>query len=508
LENPVILHISDLHHGPFHDAQAPKASVHASEDWRNRTLDALIDCVQEIQPRPNLLCVTGDLTWEGSPPQFEEAVGVLVRIAQELSVDPRIHVATVPGNHDISGPLFEVSPEYELYSYARFCVLLSGGVQTRMAAPSDPEQAFDVRDLTDDFNLVVLGLNSCVGRGRPGKRRGGLGTLQIQRAARLARDVLGRKFETAVKLVLMHHNPVADEEGKAFPGCKSALDDIHNELRPAVILHGHRHTSFDTEIASIRVFGTRSLGVCTRYRPEGEAIGFEIVELPTVSDVSGGHGPQIALRRYRLDFEKHRWLPEVLQGADAHGRVFLTFAQELAPRDLLRYYEMTGTKPGATAVSVLLLDESRERFWLMRSPKLGVWLCPGDTLAPGEMMHVAARRVVLAKVGCGVTLLTPPHDVGDDTPMDAHHHLVPCPVFAVVESQYAAKYGEFPYRCDFYYVGVVSGEPRPTKERPGRWYTYEQLAREAADPATQTTFPSDLPQVISALLRILKGTER
>jgi 3',5'-cyclic AMP phosphodiesterase CpdA len=82
-----ILHISDLHFGPFY---VPAAG------------DALLRAVEGMQA--DVIVASGDFTQRAKPEQFAAARDFLAAL-------PRVPLVVVPGNHDV--PLYRVIERVE-----------------------------------------------------------------------------------------------------------------------------------------------------------------------------------------------------------------------------------------------------------------------------------------------------------------------------------------------------------------------------------------------------------
>lgn len=106
----VILHISDLHFSATCDKQA--------QANRDLLFDGLLTRLKSIEVdwRPTLVCVTGDITDKGNPKGFNDAADWLKRLANELKIDIERFFLS-PGNHDcvrdkqICPPLVPSTPE-------------------------------------------------------------------------------------------------------------------------------------------------------------------------------------------------------------------------------------------------------------------------------------------------------------------------------------------------------------------------------------------------------------
>jgi len=89
----VILHISDLHFSATCDDQA--------QANRDLLFDGLLTKLKSIEVdwRPTLVCITGDITDKGQSKGFDDAAKWLKTLSQELNVDIESFLIA-PGNHD------------------------------------------------------------------------------------------------------------------------------------------------------------------------------------------------------------------------------------------------------------------------------------------------------------------------------------------------------------------------------------------------------------------------
>lgn len=90
----VILHLSDLH---FHGNESCQNSID-----RRGVFDALINEMKSLDEgwRPNVVCITGDITYQNEPTGYEEAIKWLNKLLQQLSIEKE-GVFVCPGNHDV-----------------------------------------------------------------------------------------------------------------------------------------------------------------------------------------------------------------------------------------------------------------------------------------------------------------------------------------------------------------------------------------------------------------------
>ena len=103
-EELTVLHLSDLHFGAEHGfggaGRTPGDRKHESLIGRlHEDLSKLADGEHALWP--DLVVVTGDLTQQGLPDEFQQAMDFLEELVEVVDL-PRHRLAVVPGNHDIN----------------------------------------------------------------------------------------------------------------------------------------------------------------------------------------------------------------------------------------------------------------------------------------------------------------------------------------------------------------------------------------------------------------------
>ena len=122
---PTILHLTDLHFGCVGDP--------ARRNDRAIVLEGLLKKAKQIERKPEVLCITGDLGWKGPLSDYTACKDWLLRLisALELSVEDLI---LCPGNHDrhrarITRPGTTAEADYALEH------LLENGEDSYLAKP-------------------------------------------------------------------------------------------------------------------------------------------------------------------------------------------------------------------------------------------------------------------------------------------------------------------------------------------------------------------------------------
>jgi 3',5'-cyclic AMP phosphodiesterase CpdA len=192
-----VLHISDLHFGPFF---VPEVAT------------ALLDRVQELPA--DILINSGDYTQRAKREQFEEARNFTARL-------PRIPRIDIPGNHDV--------PLYRIFE--------------RLFAPYNLYKEYISKDLdmvVRHDKAVIVALNSTA----PLRAivNGRVHSWQLDLCARAFQDVP----DGVLRIVVAHHHfaPAPDYEGsQVMPKAKRAIDRF-TELKVDLVLGGHLHRAY------------------------------------------------------------------------------------------------------------------------------------------------------------------------------------------------------------------------------------------------------------------------
>ena len=192
-----LLHISDLHFGPY---------------YVQRVGEALLDIAPQLHP--DLIVASGDFTQRAKPEQFEAARDFLAAL-------PDVPRLVVPGNHDI--PLYRVF-ERLLDPYRHYSQYISEKLDQVLRVP----------------RADIVGLNSAapyqaVTNGRISRR-------QLEFCA----QAFAEAPEDTVRIVVAHHHlaPAPDYEGgDVMPRAKRAID-CFTRFGVELVLGGHLHRAY------------------------------------------------------------------------------------------------------------------------------------------------------------------------------------------------------------------------------------------------------------------------
>lgn len=192
-----LLHISDLHFGPFFEPAVAEALL-----------------LSAARLKPDVIVASGDFTQRAKPEEFAAARAFLDRL-------PRVPLVTTPGNHDV--PLYRLL-ERLASPYRLYCQHISS----------------ELDSVYRDSNLVIVSLNST----KP-LRAITNGRLSRQQLA-FCEKSLRETPEGALKVVVAHHHfaPAPDYDGgQVMPRAQRALDRF-SELKVDLILGGHLHRAY------------------------------------------------------------------------------------------------------------------------------------------------------------------------------------------------------------------------------------------------------------------------
>ena len=282
IKPPAILHMSDIHFGPFHalSSELPLESL----------LFPLFEDI-EREGEIDLIVITGDFSSVGAQEEFDRAKEFLWRVAERLDV-PLDRFIFVPGNHDIyrneeSGRRF--------VKYIEFLKLFYGGL-------SDPGEVFksygDLFDeshgglswdsrkhseeslysvsVYDDLQIVVIGLNSVVSAEEKNWDSGRIENSQLLRVDHELNKLRPPRSHY-FRIAAFHHHlfvvPSFTSEGEPERVVRNQGLLLRHLIsnRVKLVLHGHTHYSIgykylpyyldgnENKAKPIHVFGTGTL---------------------------------------------------------------------------------------------------------------------------------------------------------------------------------------------------------------------------------------------------------
>lgn len=209
-----ILHISDVHFGPYYLPHVGEALLRAAEELS-----------------PDMVVASGDFTQRAKPQEFADAAAFL----EALPSVPRI---VTPGNHDV--PLYRVWERlFDPYRYYR-------------------EYISDELNTVAEFeHAVFVSLNSSAPHSAI--TNGWISSEQLDFAA----EALRRIDPAKARIVVAHHHfaPAPDyDRGAIMPKARRALDRF-GQLKVDMILGGHLHRAYIGNSLDVYAGGNREHGI-------------------------------------------------------------------------------------------------------------------------------------------------------------------------------------------------------------------------------------------------------
>lgn len=313
-----VLHVSDTQFGAHHrhGAEGVTEQDRTYSSLAARLLADVKRLREERGVSPDLVVASGDLAEWARPAEFDQFYDFLTELASGLGLS-RSRVAMVPGNHDVNwkkceayflncqGDDTEPVPPYwpKWEPYAQMFTRFYDGVPGVSFARDQPWTLFEVPEL----KTVIAGLDSTMAEShRDEDHYGYCGEAQLRA---FAERLSAFEREGWLRIGVMHHNPVIDNEGDdAFLRDRAAFREI---LAPRLhlLLHGHTHQgrveSFGPDALPVLCSG--SAGVRQSARPDDVPNQYQLVEITRT-------GLRVHGRRYNPD--RLRWEADTAIGRD------------------------------------------------------------------------------------------------------------------------------------------------------------------------------------------------
>lgn len=308
-------------HYPAHYEQSPSvrllwlSDVHCSIDGEHAFPTTADEAASPLGPRIEQACrdhgvtdlagliLSGDLAWKADPAEFEQARQIAAHLQHWASLE-RYQVAVCPGNHDVA---FSTTPWVKNSTVARSEAVARAGYEefySKMFYMSPNEFLTCGRRflLGGAVPVEIVCLNSSflgqqagmfVGHGFVGERQ--LRDAAEQMGWDAARDVGGPR---PLRVVVVHHHllPVTFREAPGAGWTYSVMLDAEALTRwiarygVQVVLHGHMHTPFYSQVTRrasfqadessrhrFHVFGMGSSGVHQRHWGEIKGNAFAVL---------------------------------------------------------------------------------------------------------------------------------------------------------------------------------------------------------------------------------------
>jgi 3',5'-cyclic AMP phosphodiesterase CpdA/AAA+ ATPase superfamily predicted ATPase len=312
-----LVHISDLHFGSNHYFDnLPISGDHVPEADKPSLQKYIIESLSQSYALGDFLAVTGDLTQMALTPEFNKAAVFITAVAQSLSGGVSgwsKNIAIVPGNHDVNWDMKRADPEarYAGFTpYIRFRNSLGLSIDNQV----EPERLYEVHNLIDKWNCIIVGFNSCVLEG-PDDHRGYIGESQFQNALEEVNALC--QNTKPLKIAMLHHHliPVDSLEANTRKPDYILQDAgyIKSELLRNnfnIVLHGHRHHGHEEQInqsgdsgGKLLIVGCGSTGVNINERGS-QAMQFNRL---SIRRKKGSDTVAVSVARYLFDTVRRKF---------------------------------------------------------------------------------------------------------------------------------------------------------------------------------------------------------
>jgi 3',5'-cyclic AMP phosphodiesterase CpdA len=244
-----ILHLSDPH---FSRLQYDKGAE-----------ECFFDCLGRIDPKPDLLIISGDFAFNGEKSSYRKAAAFIQRTRSQIGIAEDRFVHVVPGNHDFQRPHYLFSPRWSLRHFTRELGHFFRRGETQFFS---------------EFNLSLWCADSSVfswkqrlfdlatGRHEKLMVAGRVGKSQLRHLAahftQLRKQSGGpplsdaRRRLASVKIAVVHHHPLpVPVVGDRLLGVLEDAGDLLSCLGECdfdLVLHGHQHFPY---VAQVKYFG-------------------------------------------------------------------------------------------------------------------------------------------------------------------------------------------------------------------------------------------------------------
>jgi predicted phosphodiesterase len=328
-----ILHLTDAHFGKTHFISGSHGT----------TLSTVL--ANDLQAAdPDLIVLSGDLTWGSTLEQYEETFAFLEELR---AVFPKPPVVLVPGNHDVFAPdllagtgMPSVAEDRRQDGFRQLVERFHGaGFATQYPLVASTGQLSDRQRLVsiiDNSDCLVIGVNSAalLATGSEPAIGTPVGmTPPVFRALDgLMQDINRREpADPRMRVFVLHHHllPFADPDWTEAvdlnvigrrPDPTMTADSGHLQAWLAehsfqLVLHGHKHVAHGrvdrlwtrttgARPREILVVGGGSCGVQRSHRPEAEPLSYNVIELSRRGNE--GIAATVTVRSLDLSMGAHR----------------------------------------------------------------------------------------------------------------------------------------------------------------------------------------------------------
>jgi DNA repair exonuclease SbcCD nuclease subunit len=282
-----ILHLSDLHFGPYH-RYYDKKYIKIPIDDRPTLLKDLVKTLKRDKCEIDFLVISGDLTWQGETEEFNQALNFVNSLVGELQIEKN-RCVIIPGNHDIKWVKNRKNLEPSqnpMLNYQIFYKLFYG---------HDPNEYYSIYSKCDDIGII--GLSSVLLEPHD-HGIGYVGTNQLDKIS----AYIDQNEDLRIKIAVLHHQlvPTHNIEYSGFTDYHENVSitidaqKIINRLldeKFSLVLHGHQHIPFcaaerrpseiryDQNSRELLILGTPSASVNLEHIGDYGRNGFSIIEI-------------------------------------------------------------------------------------------------------------------------------------------------------------------------------------------------------------------------------------
>lgn len=313
---PVVVHLSDIHFGSRSAGDGKTIRMHRFEDGdyslplaqhlRNEFVEE--NSYFRYDSTRIVLVVSGDLTYQATLAEFDEAHAFLESVCSDLSI-PKERVIICPGNHDVDWASSAIDPARRFDNYLSFLRKFYGKelfahlyprIKWDFTVAGERPKATDIISVATfaDLSIHFVSLNSCVYETQE-HHYGFVSGKQIRNAEALIQP-LGLDKSCNLCAVLHHHlhpypEPIVLTKGSEHWHDQSTIRDsalVERFLERAgfhVVLHGHKHKpqvretivrdpSVHDDTLPLIICGAGSCGVESKELEHSIANHYEVLE--------------------------------------------------------------------------------------------------------------------------------------------------------------------------------------------------------------------------------------
>ncbi|WP_122445824.1 metallophosphoesterase [Pseudomonas viridiflava] len=317
-KNFMLIQISDIHFGSKHYfSSIPVANDNIPMSDRPSLEKYFIESLSATSNRGDFLAVTGDVTQMALTDEFESAAKCITAIGNALNDGVRHsgkNIAIIPGNHDVNWSIQQADPKARYLGFSPY-IRFRSSFGLHIDNQIEPERLYEIHDLIEKWNIVVVGFNSAVLEG-PDDHRGYIGETQFKNAMQEINALCSER--KPLKIALLHHHllPVSSLETnlkKPDEVLRDAAYIKHSLIENgfSIALHGHRHFAHEELIDQngdggnkLLIVGCGSTGVVNSERAS-QPLQYNRLSIRQQPD---NNLTVVTVAKYFFDPERRRWL--------------------------------------------------------------------------------------------------------------------------------------------------------------------------------------------------------